>query len=217
MFHAFVWGLDMMKTKIFLLFALAALAACSDRNRGDVTASRGTVVRTYDLSGSGFQLGVKTSEQLFASFSALTGVAMTQTTVRNTFNTVRPQLPVTSDIASFSPSNQIAIGKLAVEFCDQMIETATLRAAVITSVDFTRNPSVVFASQNSKLAVIQQLKDRFWGKGLDRLPAKADSDETLLALMNDLLSGIAESTTGTRNVVKGICTAVLASAPVTML
>lgn len=205
----------MKKIQVLIaVFLGTTLMTCTDRVNYSV---RSSTVRTYEASGSGFQLGVKNGEQIFSTFSALTGVPMTQTNVRDLYNSIRSQLPASNDAASFSPANQIAIGKLAVEFCDRMIEDATLRAAILTTVDFTRAPSVVFQNETRNKVIVGQLKTRFWGTGLDRLPAADESDGTLLALINELMLGAADNTTSTRNIVKGLCTAVLAASPVTLL
>ncbi|MBL7716373.1 MAG: hypothetical protein JNL01_12980 [Bdellovibrionales bacterium] len=204
----------MMKIFAGFLLGTLALSGCTDRVNYNVRSSS---VRTYEASGSGFQLGVKNGEQIFSTFSVLTGVPMTNTQVRDAYNNLRSQLPSGNDAAAFSPSNQIAIGKLAVEFCDRLIEDSTLRAAILTTVDFSQNPSVVFQNDQRTLLIVQQLKSRFWGNGLDRIPARTDSDQTLLALTNDLKAGVTNNTTNTRAIIKGVCTAVLAASPVTLL
>ncbi|HEX6045019.1 MAG TPA: tellurite resistance/C4-dicarboxylate transporter family protein, partial [Pyrinomonadaceae bacterium] len=43
-----------------------------------------------------------------------------------TFDELRQQLPGTSDLRAFSASQQVAISKLALEFCDAMVESPAL-------------------------------------------------------------------------------------------
>ena len=61
------------------------------------------------------------------------------------------------------------------------------------------------------------LISRFWGRDLDYRPDAVDSSDQLITLSEVLLAG--EALTDNRvtlRVVKGLCTAALASAPVTM-
>jgi hypothetical protein len=198
------------KTLPFALALTLGTLSCQDR----------TVVRSSAeslTSSSAFQVGIKTGEQIAATMSALTGVPRTRSNVRDALNNLRPQLPNSHDLASFQASHQIAITKLATEYCDALFETADLRAALLPGVNFGQNPPQAYAGATIQGTIVDRLIERFWGAGLERLPNPEEARGELLTLFGGLLAGAPNTTTGTRNIAKGMCTTVLAASPVTLL
>jgi hypothetical protein len=159
--------------------------------------------------------GIRSFEQVNATMSVLTGVPITTANIVNVYSSdLSTQLPNDNNIKSFSAANQVAITKLAVEYCDALFENATLRSQFMPGINATQTPAQVF-NENNKNLIAKTFLDKFWGAGLDINP---DVQADVVALMNSLLQGKAQNNAAiTRGVLKGTCTAVLASGPTMML
>lgn len=161
-------------------------------------------------------VGLKNFEQINDTMSVLTGVSKMDNEVRSTFNELETQLPTDNSVKSFLAANQVAITKLAAEYCDALVDTGTLRSVVWPGFNFGGTPNQVLNDNAEKLQVIEQTLNRFWGVnvGGDRSASQLE----LLSLTNELLQGenLGNSAT-TRTTVKGICTAALASAQVVLM
>tara|TARA_R110002072_G_scaffold276051_1_gene437643 strand:- start:412639 stop:413355 length:717 start_codon:yes stop_codon:yes gene_type:complete len=176
---------------------------------GETTEEEEIVAQQVDV-------GVKNFDQINNSFSALTGVSVSQNNVRNLFEDVATQLPTENDVKSFLGSNQVAVAKLASEYCNRLVNDGNLRSQIWPNLDFGRSPSSEFNNTNIDL-VINQTIDHFWGPNVQQFDRQSDYLE-MRDLFNDLLVGenMGSSAT-TRNTMMGICTAALASAHVTLL
>lgn len=161
------------------------------------------------------EVGVKNFEQINVTMSQLTGVPLTDTAIVTVFNDIAIQLPSDNNVKSFLPSMQVAITKLATEYCDRLVETDAYRIKIWTTINFGQGPNLTLTSAN-KATMISQTVERFLGP-IDT--ALVDSSKAeLLSLYDILIAG--ESTTSnltTRKVIKGICVASLSSAYVTLL
>lgn len=161
-------------------------------------------------------VGVKNFEQINETMSVLTGVDASNNAVRNVFRGLEVQLPTDNSVKSFLAANQVAVTKLAAEYCHALVESGTLRGAVWPGFNFAGNPSSVLANNTQKIQIIDQTLNQFWGinVGGDRTASQLE----MLSLFNDLLNGenLGSSTT-TRTTIKGLCTAALASAPVILM
>lgn len=162
--------------------------------------------------------GIRTFEQINKTMASLTGVSATTTAVNGTFQEIRQQLPSSSDINGFLASQQVGIFKLALEYCDVMVENATLRDAVFGTnprFEFTATPDVAFNTQAKKDIVINGLIQRMIGVNLTSQPTTAEAQPILNGLINDLNSACASGgcdAARTRAVVKAACSTVLSSA-----
>jgi len=138
-------------------------------------------------------VGVKNFEQINETMAFLTGVDPTIRDIERIYEELEDQLPGNNNIKSFLAANQVAITKLAAEYCDELVGNGTLRGQVWTGLNFGNSPN-------------QILRNR------------ATSETEMLSLMNDLLVGenLGNRDT-TSKVMKGVCTAALASAEVSMM
>ena len=165
-------------------------------------------------------VGVKSFLQINATMSVLTGVPKSRDSVAAEFDKVKSQLPTTNDAASFSGTSQGAIAKLAIAYCDAAIEDAALRANLIPGFNFAAaNLSTAFSPAMKDLA-INSLTEKFWGSDLRANPDIATTKAILNPMLDALVAGGLNGQSvavRTRNIVKGLCTAVLASSSVTML
>lgn len=155
-------------------------------------------------------VGVKSFEQIYFSMATLTGVNPSDTTLQKLYNEIIVQLPPDNNVQNFAAANQVAITKLAAEFCEKLLETQALRVIIWPSIDFAKNPVQSFTPTNKTL-VVNQAIDKFMPP-LEAL-AKASTTQELTRLFDELLTGEdLNSSTTTKKVVKGMCIATMASA-----
>jgi hypothetical protein len=69
-------------------------------------------------------VGVRTFAQVNRTLSQLTGVPTTNANVNATYLAVQQQLPPGPTLEGFSASNQVGIAQLAVQYCNEMINTS---------------------------------------------------------------------------------------------
>jgi hypothetical protein len=160
-------------------------------------------------------VGVKNFEQINMTMSQLTGVPVSDANIVTVFNDITIQLPGDNSVKSFLPSMQVAITKLATEYCDRLVETDSYRKVIWTTINFDQSPTQTLTSIN-KTTLINQTVERFLG------PVAASSVDSakveLLSLYDILIAGESLTTSlTTKKVVKGICVASLSSAYVTLL
>jgi hypothetical protein len=157
-------------------------------------------------------VGLKTFDAVNASMSRLTGVPVSSTPVRETFNTIRQQLPSSANIEGFLSSQQMAITQLAIGYCDALVEDTGLRTDFFPDVDFNEPAGTAFSGA-SRDRVMAPLIETMVGRNLASQPRVADLEAELNELM-DTLTACAGSCPGdrTETVVKSSCAAVLGSA-----
>ena len=157
------------------------------------------------------QVGVKNFDQINETMASLTGVDPTSNAIKNTFQTLEVQLPTDNDVKSFLAANQVAVTKLAAEYCNSLLDSTALRSSIWTNYNFNSFNST------DKDFIIDRSLDHFWGAGIDAAGRSASRFE-LQSLLNDLSVG--EDTTRSSSIIritKGVCTAVLGSASTIML
>lgn len=162
-------------------------------------------------------VGVKNFEQIYLSMAALTGVNTAETATMNLYKELTVQLPADNNIKSFLPANQVAITKLAAEFCEKLVETQNLRVVIWPTFNFNLTPIQAFASgSTNKQMVITQAIDRFIPPSDSATRIQTNGE--LTKLFDELLPGenLGSSVT-TRTMVKAMCISTLASAHTTLL
>jgi hypothetical protein len=154
------------------------------------------------------------------SLSAITGVPITNSTVATLYSTEQQSLPPAPQIAAFLPAQQTAITQLAMAYCGQLIDTQSLRDAFFgTGLDasITTTAAAFFGAATpnttNRNMVIDALIANAIGTNVATTTASAARNE-LNALLTRIptLSGTATVSQAT----KATCTAVLASAAVTL-
>ncbi|MBC7537565.1 MAG: hypothetical protein H7281_01995 [Bacteriovorax sp.] len=164
---------------------------------------------------STLNVGVKNFEQINVTMSQLTGVPVSDANIVTVFNDIAIQLPSDNSVKSFLPSMQVAITKLATEYCDRLVETDAYRKVIWTTINFDQSPTQTLTAIN-KTTMINQTVERFLGPVAT---VSIDSAKTELLSLYDIMIAGESLTTNltTRKVVKGICVASLSSAYVTLL
>ena len=82
-------------------------------------------------------IGVRTFAQVNSTFSRLTGVPATNASVVSTYQTVQQQLPAVNTLEAYSSANQVGVAQLAVQYCQQVMGTPALQAAMFPGVTFS--------------------------------------------------------------------------------
>ena len=161
--------------------------------------------------------GTRDFDRIDATFARLT--SQPRTVGAATFDETLEQLPSTYDVRSFVSSNQVPIAKLALDYCDAMIEDTAARTSFFPGFDFGDPPETAFSPAGRSLIFVP-LYDRLLSDGLVMQPARADVEaelDTLIdALTDDCVNPGDCDATRTATAVKGACTAVLSSAAVTL-
>jgi hypothetical protein len=159
--------------------------------------------------------GLRNYEQINATMSAVTGIPRNTPAINTLFrNELSTALPTDNDVKAFIGSGQVAIYKLAVEYCDALVRDTTRRATFFPGFNFAGTPAVALNAAG-KEAIADALITNVWGKDLESLPPHAESIDSVVSLIDELMVG-KTTPAQTAAVVTGACTAVLASAPVTL-
>jgi hypothetical protein len=139
-------------------------------------------------------IGVRTFAQINASLSKLTGVPTTNSTVAQTYVTVREQMPSVPTLEGFSSANQVGIVQLAIQYCNVAVNTPALAAQLLPGV--TLSSSLLGASGTAPGVnqVSSALAARVLGSGLATQPAASTVTTELNAMIGKLCQSTACST-----------------------
>ena len=175
------------------------------------------------------RVGVRTFDEINATFAAVTAVSPEELSVDMTYQKLRQSLPAIEDPKAFLSSHQVAIAQLAFEYCHALMEDrGTISTAVMfPGFDFGLAPAAAFANRD---ALITPLVDRIMGIAIQSQPDFVDvRDELGIAVADPLPLGTGrpdnlidrmltpnpdplEPQADTRGIAKGACGAVLGSA-----
>ncbi|MEM7408712.1 MAG: LamG domain-containing protein [Myxococcota bacterium] len=137
-----------------------------------------------------------------------------------TYDEIAEQLPPDYDVRSFVSSHQVATAKLALEYCDALVEGPD-RSTYFPGFNFGQTADLAFDTDGERQQIFDPLYARMVGSNLVMQPTEAEVDAHLLALVNQL-TAVCSTPAGctdpnrTLTVVKGTCAAVLSSAAVTL-
>jgi hypothetical protein len=154
-------------------------------------------------------IGVRTFAEINSTLSVLTGVPTTDTAVTTTYQAVQQQLPATSTLESFSSANQVGVAQLAIQYCNEAVNSPTYSAALFPGVSFSA--STYPASTG---AITSALAAKVLGNGqLGSAPAASTVTGELTSLINALCTTQACSTTArAQAVTAAACAAAFGSA-----
>jgi hypothetical protein len=171
-----------------------------------------------DVAKLSSSIGVKDFEEIYMSFVVLTGINLAnESGIRNLFNNLNSQLPTDNDVKAFMTSQQVAVIKLAGEFCHRLFENSTYYNAFFTNFNINQTPNQGL-NEAGKLLMVNDFINRFWGLGVQPPLVEDNARNALMVLIDDLKMGEnLNATSVTRKIAKGVCTSLLASAPVTLL
>lgn len=155
--------------------------------------------------------GLKSAPQIYSSFLAITGATPSAATTAQ-FEALKNALPQFSNkLVSFDASQQSAIIKLALNVCNDLVDTTTTAQAFFPGFDFNKAPSAL--TDADKAIIAKSLSTKFWGANLSTGMDPAAKEAQISALLTDLITGLVNkgNVVNTKNIVKGTCASVAAS------
>jgi hypothetical protein len=159
------------------------------------------------------EVGLRTFEEISASMSGMTGVPTTNPRVAETYNRVREQLPTVENIDGFLSSHQVGAAQLAIEYCNELVDDAGLRATYFPGFNFGASAQTAFDTPGERALVTGPLTARAVGTALATQPSAAEVSAEVDALIGRLTAcGGACAADRTEVVVKAACSAVIGSA-----
>ena len=167
--------------------------------------------------------GLRDFARVNQTMASVTGVDPQTPSVKDTYLQLEQQLPNGYDLRSFVSSQEVGIAKLALEYCDQLVEADVQLPAAqryFGSFPMTSVPETAFASTTDRYVLFDALYDRMIGDGLQEQPTRQGVRDDLNTLVDSLMlqctPGNPCNTTRTLTMMKGVCAAVLSSAAMTI-
>jgi len=155
----------------------------------------------------------------------VTGIPITNTAVKSTYDTIRQQLPGVESIETFAAAHEIAIAQLAIEYCNALVSNPATRTAYFPDFDFTLGPALAFAGTdplviNDRDDVIFPLLDTMVGINLTSQPTSDEIRQEVgyivtadyTNLIDTLIASGNNTIQRTEDITKAVCASVLGSA-----
>ncbi|MFP5385645.1 MAG: hypothetical protein ACLGHN_06165 [Bacteriovoracia bacterium] len=161
--------------------------------------------------------GIKNHEQILHTMGAVTGIdPFAVTAIMNVYNQISASLPTDNDIKVYTATQQVAVTKLAAEFCFQLSQSgfASQRNIIWPGFNIGAVSNTAFSFENRTLFIDQTI-DGLWG-GMVSNEERNMVHEELGNLIEVTIDG-GNSTTLTARTFRAVCTAALSSAYVTLL
>jgi hypothetical protein len=164
--------------------------------------------------------GLRDFARVNETMAAVTGVDPGLPGPRDAYLALQQQLPGDYDLRAFVSAQQVGIAKLALEYCDVLVEDATARTAFFGAFPFAGIPETVFVDAGNRQLLSDALYDGMLGDGLSEQPARQAVRDHLGELYDALLLECTPTTPcsseRTETMVKAACSAVLSSAAVSV-
>jgi hypothetical protein len=198
--------------EFFLTFEILA-----EQTNVVIEASPPALAASVDLEAQA-QIGIRNFAEINASMSVVTGVPMSNSAVKITFEQLKQQLPSVTNMEGFLASNQMAVTQMAIKYCDQLVETQSLRDNYFAGFDFGQSASTAFSTQG-RSQVLTPLATKMLGTGLTDQPdnsAVINELDNLITRLTDCSGGKVCDANYTKTVVKAVCAGALGSAVITL-
>jgi hypothetical protein len=163
-------------------------------------------------------VGLRTFDELNATLSNITGIPVTNTRVAATYDTVKQGLPAIEKLGTFGASQQTALAQLAIQYCNQMVDTSAARTAFYgAALNPAATGTATFGTSGTpnianRDLVINALLTKGINTGLEWSPDPTVISNEIDNLINKLVSGpTGGAANGTGTVMKAACGAVLGS------
>jgi len=188
---------------------------------------------TYDyeppiagLTNDSYISGIKLFEEINATMSEVTGVPMSNSTVRNIYLGIQQALPSGVAMEGFLASHQIAIAKLALGYCGELVDNTTLRDAYFPGFPFNDPVATAFDTVGEQDIIVNNLYNNMVLDNVASQPTRTETSNILFGagtgLLDQLVAGCAADAScnpdsnRTKTIVKTMCVTVLSSAAMTV-
>lgn len=156
--------------------------------------------------------GIRTFEEINVTMANITGVARTNAAVMETYERVKQQLPTDESVEGFLSAHQMAITQMAIEYCNALVESTSLRASFFPGFNFAAAPATALDT-NGRSALISPLLSKAVGTNLATQPLDSDIEDELNNLIDRLGNcGGSCNATRTQTIAKAVCSTVIGSA-----
>jgi hypothetical protein len=176
-------------------------------------------------------VGVRSFAQVNSTFAQLTGVPTSNTSVVSTYQSVQQQLPAVNTLEAYSSAAQVGVAQLAVQYCNQVMNSTALQAKVFPGVTFNGSTyssvtangtdaagNTQYTSSGPAAQVVADLATLAVGSGtLTHQPAPSTVTTELTNLIGNLCTGATPcsgNATRVSAVTVGVCAAALGNADV---
>ena len=158
-------------------------------------------------------LGLRNFDQINTTMSVLTGIPTSTPSVAKEYQSrLKALLPAGRTMDQFRGAAQVSIFKLAVEYCDAMMESEALTPKILTNFNLKATPSVALGPEGKK-NLVSGITNNFW---LIQSDSSREGEKKLIDLIDALMIGRTLSTANqTMAIAKAVCSAALASSQVT--
>ncbi|MBB3169774.1 LamG domain-containing protein [Simiduia aestuariiviva] len=179
-----------------------------------------------DITGQSL-IGLRHFAEINASLAALTDIPSTNSAVQALYEQVQQQMPTSEDPTGFLAAHQMGITQLAVQYCNELVDSTSKRASYFTGFDFGAGISTAFNTQTKMDQITDPLIKRLLAHSfvtvpntgnavMDDQPAAGEVKAELEALIADMsapcTSGCKTANERTLNTVKSVCAAATGSA-----
>ncbi len=184
-----------------------------------------TLVITLPDLDPASEIGMRTFDEINATFSSLLGIDWTNPAYPNvdlTYQELRQSLPAVEDINTFLSSHQVGVAQLAIAYCDAFIGSDASPGPADSDPSFPAGffsaPAATSFSAANRGGYITPLIDRIMGTGLATQPAFADVNAELATFTaaggrpDNLAQRLLDGGSDTRAIAKGVCAAALGNA-----
>ncbi|MGA2397705.1 MAG: LamG domain-containing protein [Steroidobacteraceae bacterium] len=215
--------------QFFLQFDLLGTAKDVIVDASPCPVGQTTCTQALNLGPVMADVGVRSFAQVNSTFSQLTGVPTSNMSVVSTYQSVQQQLPAVNTLEAYSSAAQVGVAQLAVQYCNQVMNTPSLQAQVFPGVTFNGSTfsSVTatapiggvmqYTSSGPAAQVVQDLATLAVGNGaLTHQPAPSTVTIELTNLIGNLCTGSTPCNSAARvsAVTVGACAAALGNADV---
>lgn len=159
------------------------------------------------------RVGIRTFEEINVTMATITGVPRNNADVMETYERVKQQMPTDENVEGFLSAHQMAITQMAIEYCNALVDSSSLRSAFFPGFNFAAAPATALDT-SGRNALISPLLTRAVGSNLATQPLDSDIEDELNDLIDRLISGCGGSCNAarTQTIAKATCSAVLGSA-----
>ncbi len=167
-------------------------------------------------------IGVRTFDEINATYAAITGVDPEEPNVDMTYQELRQSLPAVEDVNTFLSSHQVAIAQLAIEYCNALVEDTSLRAQKFPGFNFGAAPATAFSPANRvdfvDPLIAMVVGNSRTGPQIATQPSFAVVNEELATFATDgnrpdnLVQRLVDGGSSTTAIAKGVCAGALGSA-----
>jgi hypothetical protein len=153
--------------------------------------------------------GMRSFSHVNDTMAALTGVPTSNASVETLYTEIRDTLPASGDLLAFGSAQQVAIQRLAVGYCAQIVAVANTCNTFFA----TTNCAI---TAGTRATIADRVYDNLFGTNLANQPDKAAVNTELVDVMNDLGCTAGCTAATARTALQATCAAALSSAAVTV-